>query len=291
MRPVRQAMEIALHHDLYHGEHAVANGWFERAGALLEDCPDTPERAWLLLWRAHVHIHLRDEMPAGREVLAGALRLNMRCQVEEIDTMAKGLAGLALISDGDVEGGLRRLDEATAMAVAGDRYRPEAVTFVCGYVLEACETVRDFNRAQQRLPYTSSANTSLGVTHLASFCRSHHIAVLTWRAVEYAAAEAEIDLMRAELASIAPVWMAHCDVRLGEVRRRRGRFDDAVRLLTPHAAQAQALLALAWVRLDADDPDGTLSLVERYLRRIGGDRARRGARPRPRGSGRRACAG
>jgi ATP/maltotriose-dependent transcriptional regulator MalT len=98
--------------------------------------------------------------------------------------------------------------------------------------------------------------------------------VLTWRA-EYAAAEAEIDSMRAELASIAPVWMAHCDVRLGEVRRRRGRFDDAVRLLTPHAAQAQALLALAWVRLEADDPDGTLSLVERYLRRIGGDRARR----------------
>ena len=138
-------MEIALYHDLYRGEHAVANGWFERAGALLEDCPDTPERAWLMLWRAHVHIHVRDEMPAGREALAGALRLNLRCQVEEIDTMARGLAGLALISDGDVEGGLRRLDEATAMAIAGDRFRPETVGFACCYVLEACETVRDFD--------------------------------------------------------------------------------------------------------------------------------------------------
>src|SRR6476619_1197389 len=121
----RAAMEIALYHDLYRAEHAVANGWFERAGALLEDSPDTPERAWLLLWRAHVHIHNRDDMPEGRDLLAGALRLNARCQIAELDTMARGLTGLALVSAGDVEVGLRRLDEATATALAGERYRPE----------------------------------------------------------------------------------------------------------------------------------------------------------------------
>jgi DNA-binding NarL/FixJ family response regulator len=233
----RAAMEIALYHDLYRGEHAVANGWFERAGALLEDCPDTPERAWLMLWRAHVHIHVRDEMPAGREALAGALRLNQRCQVDEIDTMARGLAGLALISDGDVEGGLRRLDEATAMAIAGDRFRPETIGFACCYVLEACETVRDFERAQQWLEHAWSADRSLGVPHFAGFCRSHYVAILTWCA-KYQAAESEIDSMRATLATIAPAWMSHCDIRLGEVRRR-------------------------------------LSLVERYVRRTSGDHTRR----------------
>ena len=50
------------------------------AGALLKNCPDTPERAWLLLWRAHVHIHIRDDLPEGRDLLAGALRLNARCR-------------------------------------------------------------------------------------------------------------------------------------------------------------------------------------------------------------------
>ncbi len=270
----RAAMEIALYHDLYRGEHAVANGWFERAGALLEDCPDTPERAWLMLWRAHVHIHVRDEMPAGREALAGALRLNLRCQVDEIDTMARGLAGLALISDGDVEGGLRRLDEATAMAIAGDRFRPETIGFACCYVLEACETVRDFERAQQWLEHAWSADRSLGVPHFAGFCRSHYVAILTWCA-KYQAAESEIDSMRAALATIAPAWMSHCDIRLGEVRRRQGRHEDAVRLLQPLAAHPLALLPLAWLRLDADDPDGTLSLVERYVRRITGDHTRR----------------
>ena len=270
----RAAIEIAVYHDQYRGEQAVANGWFERAGALLEDCPDTPERAWLLLWRAHVHIHLRDEMPAGREALAGALRLNVRCLVDEIDMMAHGLAGLALISDGDVEGGLRRLDEATATAIAGDRYRPEAVGSACSYVLEACENVRDFKRAQQWLEHAWASNRSFGIPHFASFCRSHYVAVLTWRA-EYDAAEVEIDAMRRELASIAPAWIAHCDIRLGEIRRRQGRNEEAVRLLHPHAAQPLALLPLSWLRLDAGDPDGACSLVERYLRRIGRDRARR----------------
>jgi DNA-binding NarL/FixJ family response regulator len=270
----RAAMEIALYHDLYRGEPAVANGWFERAGALLEDCPDTSERAWLLLWRAHVHIHVRDEMPAGREALTGALRLNLRSQVDEIDTMAKGLAGLALISDGDVEGGLRRLDEAAATAIAGDRFRPETIGFACGYVLDACETVRDFARVQQWLEHAWSADRSIGVPHFASFCRSHYAAVLTW-AGKYEAAESEIAAMRGELAAIAPAWMSHCDIRLGEVRRRQGRQEEAVRLLQPLAAHSLALLPLAWLRLDAEDPEGTLSLVERYLRRTGGDHTRR----------------
>jgi LuxR family transcriptional regulator, maltose regulon positive regulatory protein len=270
----RAAMEIALYHDVYRGEPAVANGWFERAGALLEDCPDTPERAWLLLWRAHVHIYVRDEMPAGREALAGALRLNLRCQVAEIDTMAKGLAGLALITDGDVEGAFRRLDEATATAIAGDQFRPETVGFTSGYVLEACEAVRDFARAQQWLEHARAADRSLGIPHFASFRRSHNIAILTWRA-RYDAAEAEIEAMRAELAAVAPAWMSDGDLRLGEVRRRQGRSEDAVRLLQPLAAHALALLPLAWLRFEAGDPDGTFSLVERYVRRTNGDRARR----------------
>ena len=270
----RAAMEIALYHDLYRAEHAVANGWFERAGALLENCPDTPERAWLLLWRAHVHIHIRDDLPEGRDLLAGALRLNARCQIAELDTMARGLTGLALVSAGDVDVGLRRLDEATATAIAGEQYRPEVVGFTCGYVLNACETVRDFDRAGQWLEQAWAADRALGVAHYDGFCRSHHVAVLTWHG-RYDEAEAEIETMRRELATIAPAWMAHCDIRLGELRRRQGRDADAARLLGPHAAQPLAMLPLAWLRFEAGDLDGASSLVERYLRRIGTDLARR----------------
>ena len=269
----RAAMEIALHHDLYRAEHVIANGWFERAGALLEHCPDAPERAWLSLWRAHVHIHVRDEVQAGRQALAEAVRINAGCQVGEIDTMARGLTGLALISDGDVETGLRRLDEATAAAVADSHYRPEAAGFACCYVLGACETVRDFDRAWQWLEQAGATNRALRVPHFASLCRSHYIAVLTWRG-DYAAAEEEIAAMRGELSPIAPGWMCHCDIRLGEVRRRQGRDDEAAALLGPNAAQPLALLPLAWLRLDAGEAGEALGLVDRYLRRIGNDSTR-----------------
>jgi DNA-binding NarL/FixJ family response regulator len=270
----RAAMEIALYYELYRAEHAVANGWFERAGALLENCPDTPERAWLLLWRAHVHMHVRGDMSEGRDLLAGALRLNARCQIDEIDTMARGLSGLALVSAGDVDVGLRRLDEATATALAGERYRPEVVGFTCCYVLDACEAVRDLDRAHQWLEHAWVADRALGVAHYDGFCRSHHVAVLTWHA-SYDRAEAEIALMRKELATIAPAWMVHCDIRLGELRRRQGRAEEAARLLEPQAAHLLAMLPLAWLRFDVGDIDGMSGLVDRFLRRIGTDHARR----------------
>ena len=68
--------------------------------------------------------------------------------------------------------GLRRLDEATATALAGERYRPEVVGFTCCYVLNACETVRDFDRASQWLEHAWAADRALGVAHYDGFCRS-----------------------------------------------------------------------------------------------------------------------
>ena len=217
---------------------------------------------------------VRDEMAAGRELLAAALRLNIRSQVAEIDLMTRGLAGLAMLHGGDIESGLRRLDEAMATAVASQRYRPEAVGFVSDYVLAACEAVRDFERARQWLAYAHAADNALGIAHFASFRRSHDAAVLTWRG-RYDEAEQAVESMRAELSSIAPGWVGLCDVRLAEIRRRQGRTDEARRLLQAHTSLAPALLTLASVSLDTGHPDDALSLAERYLRRIGSDQARR----------------
>jgi len=137
-------------------------------------------------------------------------------------------------------------------------------------VLEACETVRDFDRAMQWLERTWEVNQSLGVPHFGSFCRSHYVALLTWRG-DYPTAEREIAAMRSELESIAPVFIPHCDVRLGEVRRRQGQNDVARRLLEPHTAHSLALPSLAWLSLEEDDIDGAVAFVERFLRRIGDD--------------------
>src|SRR5262245_59463937 len=43
----RIAVNLAWDCWAFRGEHAVANGWLQRARRLLEDLPDTSERAWL----------------------------------------------------------------------------------------------------------------------------------------------------------------------------------------------------------------------------------------------------
>jgi ATP/maltotriose-dependent transcriptional regulator MalT len=101
------------------------------------------------------------------------------------------------------------------------------------------------------------------------------VAILTWRG-EYAATEHEIETMRRELGDVMPVYAAQCDIRLGEIRRRQGRLDEAAALLDPLVAQPLAMLSLAALSLDRDDPQLAVDLVERYLRRVSeGDRVRR----------------
>ena len=62
----------------------------------------------------------------------------------------------------------------------------------------------------------------------------------------------------------------------GRVRRRQGRLDDAASLLEPLVAQPLAMLSLAALALDCDEPQLAADLVERYFRRVSeGDRVRR----------------
>ena len=106
-------------------------------------------------------------------------------------------------------------------------------------------------------------------------CRSHYVAILTWRG-DYAATEREIETMRRELGDVIPTYTAQCDIRLGEIRRRQGRLDEAAALLDPLVARPLAMLSLAALALDRDEPQLAVDLVERYFRRVSeSDRVRR----------------
>jgi DNA-binding NarL/FixJ family response regulator len=141
------------------------------------------------------------------------------------------------------------------------------VGFTCCYILEACENVRDFSRASEWLARVRAADQEIGVLHFASMCRDHYIAILTWRG-QYAEAEEEIAAMRREIAEIAPLFGPLADVRLGELRRRQGRLEEAAALLRPQTAHLAALLALASLALDEQQPDRAVEFSERYLRRL-----------------------
>ncbi|MQA29730.1 MAG: hypothetical protein GEU82_07815 [Luteitalea sp.] len=189
--------------------------------------------------------------------------------------MTRGLLGLMAISEGAVDEGLRRLDEATTEVLAGTLPNPQMVGWTYCYVLDACENVRDFDRASQWIEHARESVRAFGIVHQSGACRSHYVAILTWRG-DYAATEHEIETMRRELGDVMPTYSAHCDIRLGEIRRRQGRLDEAAALLDPLVAQPLAMLSLAALALDRDEPQLAADLVERYLRRVSeGDRVRR----------------
>ena len=62
-----------------------------------------------------------------------------------------GLAteGLALVNQGDVAEGMRRLDEAAAAALGGEYEQLAPAGWTCCYLIYACERVRDYDRAAQ----------------------------------------------------------------------------------------------------------------------------------------------
>ena len=72
----RVAIQLALYHDAYRGESAIASGWFERARSLLDTVPAAADHAWLAFWKAHIDIHVHGEVAKGEPSLEDAIRLN-----------------------------------------------------------------------------------------------------------------------------------------------------------------------------------------------------------------------
>ena len=272
----RVAIQLAVYHDAYRGESAIASGWFERARSLLDTVPPAAEHAWLAFWKAHIDIHVHGEVAKGEPSLEDAIRLNEAGNIGGgLALMTRGLLGLMAISEGAVDEGLRRLDEATTEVLAGGVPDPQMVGWTYCYLLDACENVRDFDRASQWIEHAFEVVRRFGIVHQSGACRSHYVAILTWRG-DYAATEHEIETMRRELGDVFPAYAAQCDIRLGEIRRRQGRLDEAAALLDPLVAQPLAMLSLAALALDRDEPQLAVDLIERYFRRVSeGDRVRR----------------
>ena len=187
--------------------------------------------------------------------------------ITDMEMLALALEGLAFVSEGAVEEGMHRLDEATAAATGEEMQDPLAIGFTCCYMMMACDRVRDFDRAGQWCDRIKEFCLRTGLRLLLSFCRSHYTAVLTsrgrWREAEEEIVEALAD-MRAEYPGIA----ADGATRLADLRRRQGRLDEAEQMFASVEFHRRGLLGLAAVALDREDHAAAVDRAERYLRRI-----------------------
>jgi ATP/maltotriose-dependent transcriptional regulator MalT len=262
----RVATWLAIEYDHGRGQAAVANGWLQRASRLLAGVEPSPEVAWFRFWEAHILLLHRGDPPAARERLNEALGLAREEGLRELEMMALGLEGVMLVHEGELIEGMRRLDEVSTAAVSGELSDLCAAGNACCYVLSTCEQIGDFERAAQWLARVKDRQRSLRQVPYDTYCRKHSVAILLWTG-QWAEAEEEIGRMVCE-SRIVPTQLREATSRLGELRRRQGRHEEAEALFAQVDTHPLAILGRGWLALERGKADAALELVQRYLRQL-----------------------
>jgi DNA-binding NarL/FixJ family response regulator len=256
----------------FRGDTAVASGWLERARRLLDDQQGSPEFGWLRIREGEVAL-FRGHDPNGAIASASsAAALGRSIGDQSIEFTALALEGLARVSTGDIHGGMRCLDEATVAATSGEVKELHAVGLVCCWQIFACERVRDFDRAAQWCARVAEFSKRWGLHPLSSICKTQYAGVLIWRG-EWETAERELNAAREEIARSRPALTGPALARLGELRLRQGRFEEAERLFRQSPAQAQSKLGMAMLQLERGLADESADAAGEFLLSLGDDEA------------------
>ena len=103
---------------------------------------------------------------------------------------------------------------------------------------------------------------------LFAVCRTQYASVCMWRGA-WAEAERELTSATDELAASRPAMTGEGFVRLGELRRRQGKLDEAMGVVEPvRIPHPLASLGRASVTFDSGDLEGLRRSAERHLRRL-----------------------
>jgi len=160
---------------------------------------------------------------------------------------------------------MRRLDEATTVALQGEARLLYCVAWACCYLISACERVRDYERAAQWCARVGDFCGQHDI-FLLNTCRAHYASVLSWQG-RWEEAETQLSAAVEGLQASRPPMVSDALARLGELRRRQGRVADAEELFSRSETHSLTLLGRAALALDRGEPSEAAELAERYLRR------------------------
>ena len=262
-----------VHHDGI-GNNAAAGGWFARSLRLLDGDEDCPERGWAALALVGCSVTSADQLASD-----AALALRLARRFDDVDLECKALAdsGLAVLGHGNIEQGMRQIDEAMAMVTGGECDN----VFITGQIwcclVSACERAGDLPRladwiASGATPVSfilPDGRPNLNFTH----CQSEYGALLC-QAGRWP--EAETALRQAMAASQTLQYHAHAEARaaLADLRIDQGRLAEAADLLTGMELRFEAQLPLARLHAARGDHDLAAAAARQAIRMFTGDRVR-----------------
>jgi ATP/maltotriose-dependent transcriptional regulator MalT len=263
----RVAVWLAWDTAAFRGEHAIATGWLQRARRLLDDQPPAPEHAWLAL-RSGVSALLHDGSPEHAAALAAkAISIGEAIGSSDYTIAGRALHGYAEITAGRVTEGLRTLDEVSASVLAGEVKDYVLMGLACCYLIAACDRIRDYDRATQWCDRLTESCKKWGLRPLFAVCRTQYASVCMWRGA-WDEAERELSAATDELAACRPAMTGEGLARLGELRRRQGKLDEATTFFERAGTHPMASLGRAMLAFDREDLKAASEQADRYLRKL-----------------------
>jgi len=251
----------------FRGEHAVSNGWLQRARSLLSGLPECSEQAWLEVREGSLCLMEDGDPDRAHTLAAEGIRIARKAGNIDLEMLGLSVQGLALVASGAISEGMRRLDEVNAAILAGELKDLVAIGLSCCYMIAACERVRDYDRAVQWCARLKVFCEKWGLRPLFAVCRTQYASICMWRGT-WLEAEQELIAAGDELAASRPAMTPDAIVRLAELRRRQGRLTEAASLFDQAGSHGLALLGRAELAFDRGDMRAAAEHIDRYLRRV-----------------------
>jgi DNA-binding NarL/FixJ family response regulator len=261
----RVAAWLASDYREFRGEDAVGRGWLERAHRLIDPLPESADHGWLALNEGSFALNVAGDPEEAARLARFAARLGRELGVADLEAVGLAQEGIADVACGRVPEGMRRLDEASAIAAAEELQLPLSHGWALCYLIAACDGVGDFPRATQWCEVMRDVADRWSGRQLIGVCRSTYGRVLATSG-DWARGEGELVAAVEDMAASRPGQASGGLARLGELRARQGRTDEA-RALFERAGRG-GLLGLGELALHAGDPAGAADFAERVLRRL-----------------------
>ncbi len=262
----RMATWLAIDHLDFHGASSVANGWLQRAHRLLDPLEPGPEHGWLAFTDGYVAL-VRGDIEKAEKLGAHAAEIGRRFEVADVEMLGLALEGATLVARAQMEEGMRRLDEATALALEGQAEVPISGAWACCFLVTACTSTRDYERAFEWCDRIAEFAERYGSRYMLGFCRAEYGAVYLWRGW-WTEAETVLKASAEDFSRSRPAMVGAPLVGLAELRRRQGRRAEAKALLDQAGRSSKALLCRARLALDESDALQAVELLERLLRQL-----------------------
>lgn len=256
-RAVRIALWLVHEYSAVHGNEPAAQGWLARAEHLLTGQVDVAERGYLALAKAERCL----DAAVAADHAETALVLARVLGDSDLELAALSRLGLAKITLGEVDEGLRHLDQAMAAASGEDAATFEAVARTCCSLVLACDIAGDDDRVRQWGQVMEGYVHRHNELPLLNFCPTCAADLLSPN-------ESEAELVHA-LAELADTGQrSRCvdpAVRLSQLRLAQGRIEEAEEALVGYGGSPTAVRADAAIRLARGEPAAAVALLNRQL--------------------------